>query len=1222
MNRKFSHLNAMRRFVVAATLAICPVAYGIDLADTPLFLTVEVPPNLILTLDDSGSMSRAFTPDLCGNPDGICDSNPDSRLDHRYLKSSHFNPLFYNPNIKYEPPKNAAGTTLTTSFTAAYLNGFDTAYGVVDLSSAYRPSAGLHISSAGTKTQNFMRHYLDAVNANGDVRCKSGAPNNNRCQYTTDKGSNWTNMTDSTSCGGSTATCRSRTMPAYYYKFDTSVTGCSATDTTDKTDNNCYKMVIVGANSGPGTFDLDGNGTINAADKDETQNFANWYSFYRTRQLMTISAASRAFANVPATTRVGWQALKTCRGSTDTLVTNDCEGWATTSPNFTNAIRPFTSTHRANFYSWLVRLPTSGATPLRESLKRVGTYLTVNSNTVATLTDTPYDHFTETYPSDFLPLACRKNFHILMTDGIWNDTLTTSNADNTAATLPDGTSYTAAAPFQGSDANTLADIAFTYWITDLSSGGSGLSNTIIPTYKDRSGTTAEQFWNPVNNPATWQHLVNFTVGLGLTPFLDAVSLTYANDGLGGSYPGLKSGATPWPAIGSDGGKVADLWHAAINSRGSFFSADDPQALNSAFSTIIRSVSDATPSAASLAANSTQWQEGSVVYQAKFSSRDWSGNFLALPVSNLGEVGSPYWDAADKLPAPASRKFYTLNGTTKQEARCTGTGNFQTALNSTDSRCADRLNWLKGDSTNEVRNVATNVNATFRNRLGSKLGDIINSDPMYVKGADFGYGDSTALPATERTAYTAYLTTTSTRMPMVYVGANDGMLHAFRSDTGNTTESGKEIFSYIPQGVYGNLAQLTDQTYSHRYYVDGPPMAGDAYIDSTWKTLLVGGLNGGGKTIYALDVTDPLNFDQTDILWEYADANDLGFTYAQPQIGRLVSGDWVAIFGNGYNSTNGRAYLYVVNLADGALLAKIPAGTATDNGLSTPLLWDGNNDKIIDYVYAGDLKGNLWKFDLTSTSRASWGVGNSGNAIFSAMNINGQQQPITAQPKVSLHPQGGVLVLFGTGRYLGDDDVPTTDIQTFYGIRDTELGATITRSELQQQTIDDEAVIGTNSVRVTSANSVDYAGTPPQRGWYMDMVFPSTSTTGGERVISTASFIEDRIIFTTVIPSRDPCAPGGVSWLMELLTLTGGRPSETVLDANNDNTFTSGDNYGSNPISGVASTIGIIKVPVIIKKDTTAFKILTGTSGGFMTVKNKIPPPGPGTVNQIYWRQIQ
>lgn len=1226
MNRTRRFALACHGLLAAACLGYATAATAVTLADTPLFLTVDIPPNLILTLDDSGSMSRAFTPDLCGNPNAICDANPDSRLQPRYVKSAYFNPIYYDPSIRYDPPKNASGTLLTTSYTAAWLNGFDTGFGSVNLSTNYRPSAGLFISSATNKVHEFIDH------SDEDLRCANQSSGNNSgngtryCRYPSGTGT-WNIMTGNPTCTNSVSVCRDEPMPAYYYKFNAANAGCTTTVANQKTDVNCYTMVLVGSTADTTNVDWDGNGTVTAAEKQ--QNFANWYSFYRTRNLMTISGSARAFADVKPETRVGWQAVNSCRGGSSTFATADCDGWQNFS-NVSNEVRPFTGTHKTNFYNWLFRLPTDSSTPLREALRRVGTYLTRSGTTVAALAGTPYDNFTEVYPAQYLPVSCRKNFHVLMTDGIWNDDLNTNNADNTTQTVPPTTgqpavTYTPVAPFRGPEANTLADIAFNYWITDLAA----LPNSLIPRYADRAGTASEQYWNPINNPATWQHLVNFTVGLGLTPFLSAVGLTYADEGFGGSYASLKAGTTAWPLTGSgtqaqqDGARVADLWHAALNSRGKFFSADSPGDLNNAFTSIIASVSDETPSAASLAANSTQWTTNSVVYQAKFNSRDWSGNFLALPVGSTGLVGTAYWDASTLLPGYATRKVFTLNGTTRQLASCTASSPLLTALNGADSRCADRLNWIKGDSTYEVRRGG--ASATFRNRLGSLLGDIINSDPMYVQKEDFGYATGSF---TEASTYAAYRNG-NTRPPVIYVGANDGMLHAFQADV-SQPNSGAELFAYIPNGVYANLINLTRPTYSHKFYVDGSPMAGDAWFGDvnnagpSWKTVLVGGLNSGGKSIYALDVTNPTTFDATKILWEFSDSADLGFTFSQPQIGRLNSGDWVAVFGNGYNSTGDRAYLYVVRLYDGALLKKIAAGTATANGLSTPILWDQNGDKIIDYVYAGDLQGNLWKFDLSSTNSASWGVGNGGNPLFLAQN-GLDRQAITAQPKVSAHPLGGALVLFGTGQYLNDTDVDSTKVQSYYGIWDTyATTTTIVRANLQAQTIDNQQTIGTTRVRVTSNNSVDYGtlSAPTKRGWYLDLVYPAAGT-GGERVIATSSFLEDRVIFTTVTPSRDPCDPGGDSYLMELLALSGSRPTESVLDINGDGQFSSLDNLGGLPASGYGSTVGILKVPVIIKKpdDGKAFKILTGTSGGFQTILNKIPQSVPG-LYRIYWKQIQ
>ena len=318
-----SLFSSLRALALGATLAALayPAQAAVTPAQTPLFLTVGAPPNITVTLDDSGSMARAFTPDLCGNPNAICDNNPDSRLDHRYVKSPVYNPVYYDPTTIYNQPLDANGASLATSFTSAYINGFKTSSGIIDLSTNYRPSAGLFLN-ANTSNHEFMRHYAS------DVQCS----NSDRCQYKDATGV-WTNTPNTVDCDSDNdnnasednAFCQTQGMNPYYYVFDASNSGCNGTST----DNDCYDIKIVNSTSGA---DRDGNGTVSAAEADERQNFANWYSFFRTRNLMTVTAASRAMATVPATYRVAWQSLNSCRGSATSLVTNDCEGWKPRAP--------------------------------------------------------------------------------------------------------------------------------------------------------------------------------------------------------------------------------------------------------------------------------------------------------------------------------------------------------------------------------------------------------------------------------------------------------------------------------------------------------------------------------------------------------------------------------------------------------------------------------------------------------------------------------------------------------------------------------------------------------------------------------------------------------------------------------------------------------------------------------------------------------------------------
>ena len=312
----------------------------------------------------------------------------------------------------------------------------------------------------------------------------------------------------------------------------------------------------------------------------------------------------------------------------------------------------------------------------------------------------------------------------------------------------------------------------------------------------------------------------------------------------------------------------------------------------------------------------------------------------------------------------------------------------------DNNGSSRLTYLRGDTANE----GTGLN--FRVRSANKLGDIVDSTPAFVGKPNAGY------PSTlESVIYATFRTAKAGRTKMLYVGGNDGMLH------GIDTSSGQEILAYVPSKVYSNLTQLTASSYSHKYFVNGSPTISDVFYGGAWHTVLVGSLGQGGQGIFALDITDPTKFTESVtnasnlVLWEFNDADnaatttstdgdaDLGFTFSQPAVGRVcttrtsgtcTASKWVAIFGNGYNntdadgnaSTTGVAYLYVVDIANGNLLAKLDTTvglTATPNGLASPTIVDVDSDYYIDYAYAGDLQGNMWKFDFTGNSISAWKV---------------------------------------------------------------------------------------------------------------------------------------------------------------------------------------------------------------------------------------------------------
>jgi len=656
------------------------------------------------------------------------------------------------------------------------------------------------------------------------------------------------------------------------------------------------------------------------------------------------------------------------------------------------------------------------------------------------------------------------------------------------------------------------------------------------------------------------------------------------------------------------------------------------------------------SASSASVNSGSISSQTRVYQARFNSGNWSGELLSYPVNPDGSLGALEWNAAQMVPDFNSRTIITVNTSGSPLAvpfRYTNLdGTRRTQMGSTALAQQTMVNYLRGDGSKEVQS-----GGLLRNRplipFANKLGDIVDSAPVFVGAPPFRYTDTL-----ESQPYSTFLNNYKNRKKLVYVGANDGMVHAFDAVTG------QEALAFIPSAVFPNLPLLASPSYVHQYFVDGSPTMGDAFFGGAWHTMLVGGLNKGGRSVYALDITDPSGFSEASansiFKWEYSDSN-LGYTFSRPAIVRMHNNKWAAVFGNGYNNTvsgsaTGRAYLYIVDIQTGALMTAAPidtkkGSTTTPNGLATPAVVDIDGDSTVDYIYAGDLLGNMWKFDVTNATPSNWKIAfpvdGSGNPtpLFTAKDAAGNPQPITSRPEVGRGPNGGgMIVLFGTGKYLEPDDKdlaklssPYQKVETFYGIIDKNTSGfpatdqVTARSQLTQQTIQVEQsfTLGgqTWNLRLTSQNPVG-----ANRGWYMDLVSPALGFQG-EMQVSDSVLRNGRIVFTTLIPSADPCEFGGTSWLMEMDALSGARLQTTPFDLNNDGMFNSGDFVtvtigGSTmtiPASGLQSQVGITPKPGILAGANAEYKYTPGTSGDIqMTVEN----PGAGAIGRQSWRQIR
>ena len=780
------------------------------------------------------------------------------------------------------------------------------------------------------------------------------------------------------------------------------------------------------------------------------------------------------------------------------------------------------------------------------------------------------------------------------------------------------------------------------------------------------GTTAGQLADPLLYAAKWGGFKESGTG-------------------GNNLPDL---TTEWDikdssgAAGSDG--IPDNYFLVSNPLGL------ETALDKAFVAILT-----TSSASSVATNSTSLNSGSRIYQARFNSNDWSGQLLSFTIDTNGVIASaPEWDAGQNINSilPANRNIATIDQSVSPPVaipfRWASLNTAQQTLLNTgyagvgvpgvnDGKGSLRLDYLRGDGSNEGFGINN-----FRRRINSKLGDIVNSNPQFVGAPNGVFSDG---------AYVTFKTTYANRPPMIYVGANDGMLHGF--DGSQNATKGNEVFAYIPGNVYYKLPWLTSPAYPHRYFVDGTPQTADVYINGRWRTILVSTQAAGGQSLLVLDITDPTGSvspyignkesnANSWVLFEFRDIdeslNRIGNIFGQPQIAKMQNGKWAIIVGNGYNHSYacsalpcpspgdyfdtasysfGRANMYVFFIEDminnkGSWVDgthyihfnTLQGSGATPNGFTPPTLLDTTGNGTVDYIYAGDLLGNLFKFDVTSSIPGNWGHSFGGTTPFyRALDPSGNPQIITAPPVVGAHPQGGYMVLFGTGRYLQPTDPnPPYTVNTFYGLWDkqapTFVSASINPSAgpiatsvstrnsalLQQQTF-----IGnfTNAqginFRVTSQNIPDWT---TQRGWYLD--FPSSATTG-ERSVVAPLIRSDKAIITSLIPSTTSCDAGGTGFLTDLDAVTGGRLNASPFDVNGDRNFTTGDQV-SIMIGGVAtlvyvssrqSQVGITPTPTVISGGVgREFKVTSGSTGGRESVLEN-PGGASASTTRRFWREI-
>jgi type IV pilus assembly protein PilY1 len=526
-----------------------------------------------------------------------------------------------------------------------------------------------------------------------------------------------------------------------------------------------------------------------------------------------------------------------------------------------------------------------------------------------------------------------------------------------------------------------------------------------------------------------------------------------------------------------------------------------------------------------------------------------------------------------------------------------------------------VNYLRGQYGYEDRttNEGPPDNRLYRFR-SAVMGDALESQPSFLSKPVFSY---------PYPGYSDFKTTHAARTGTVYMGANDGMMHAFAS------ANGVERWAYVPSMVIPNMWKLADKDYAslHVNYVNGSAITTDICVSNTtttlancnninyastgstsddpvWKTILVGGLNGGGRGYYALDITNPTT---PVLLWEFSttagigkikDA-DLGYSYGQPVVTKRADGKWVVLVTSGYNNVspgNGVGYLYVLDAYDGTILSKISTGvgdTTTPSGLAKITGWNeepvGNS---VRHVYGGDLLGNVWKFDISSTATAAIGTGDKVKfaTLFStAAGTAGTEQPIMTTPV--LGKVGGNRVVFiGTGKYLETGDLTVTQKQTQYAIKDDNSGATFVNPRSQttlmvQQAMTTNVATGTRSVAAATTPNFNTG-----RGWFVDL--PDT----GERINIDSQLVQGVLLVPSIVPSNTACSPGGYGWLNFLDYKTGAAIiSGGIVSARYDSTIVGVNVFyiDGKPLVGVVTSTD----PTPKRDDDTTFPPTAGSFSG-------------------------
>lgn len=1158
--------------ILGWVIALSPKTQAAEISDIPVYALTGLEPNIMMVLDDSSSMRFEVLFDfgkqqifwnfvkqrfeLLGEGNLNPDETGDIRLtfpafkffgdatypymkSYGFTRSPDYNRAYYNPNVTYKPwptyggytPPNGGTQFPNANPAAANVDPLETTTFNLTVNNSYDffVYAGMVCDDNGNTIQ---------LNVDDNLYCGSTLVNrlNNHPQIDLYDAATYPIGKINQSFFPAIYYRKVTGNPYFFRSSDGTQRECSENNLAYPNTNDLYHLAsrnppqyltgsidalapdggcLVEVRIAPGnTFpyeqqDVLGN-TINKTRSynEEIQNFANWFTYHRKRSLSLKHALAEA---------INTQQNQDFKFGMFTI-------------NFHNEkniefdeMRNF-SDNKDFFLQTLYSKRTSGGTPLRTALLEAGNI------------------YSRTTEGRVIQHSCQKNYTVLFADGGNSDESITAPAEIQNADQGKG------APYEDNVSGTLSDIAY-YYHHELYKVFEPIDalndkNVKIPSV---CGTALQRPWDNCNNKL---HMTTYTIGLGSkgniyepdNPKRNSVEAAH-----------LFANEFNWPGaevhVRTSLAQYDDFWHAAVNGKGKVINAKSTFELENGFRTIFNDILGGEISNSGIAVSDqgigTLADNERLLFEAKMNIADSSGDLNAFVLNPKSqEKETSYWSAAEKLTNRViERRIFTLGGNnmgtafkwenlTAEQKNDLKTN--REGIQESDQEGIARLNYIRGARVGEGES------GIFRTRKHI-LGDISSSTPIYSGKPGLGIPDREPF-GTAKERYSIFKLTQSKRAGTVFVGANDGMLHAFDA------LSGEELFAYIPNLLYSSekekgLHYLTDKNMQRTSYVDLSPTVYDAYIATTndttkkWRSILVGGLRTGGSGIFVLDVTVPHELSKLSdkqaaenlVVWEFKD-NNMGTMLQKPFVTMMNNGKWAVIFSSGYSQSpdseiEGRLYIIYLEKNNGNIeFISIP--TNTNGGLSPATLADIDRNGTTDKVYAGDLLGNLWSFDLTSKNDTGWGIANN-KPLAKAQNAAGEPQKITAPVAVAANPHGSknedgttpVVVAFGTGKYLAESDILDKSQQSFYLLADTG-NPTITRANLENKTFAQPSA----ERRTISGSTPDFE---TSLGWFVDFSNP------GERLIVQPEFYNETISFFSSVISDDPCSSGGQSWFTTL-----------------------------------------------------------------------------------------